>query len=190
MEQVKDMVECANQNPHMFMSPKIVVRLAAGVTKELKELLEQLNVEVIGDIVNSGTEDSCVLLSNEHSELVDSLQNEMSSLKNIHLDIDDISSPSSSDAAFFDSNDESSYFNIQSIPSNAVLNLDVSTFLAYVSNMTNGHCHAKYKEKLLMDLAEMERAHPVKPILDQLFQGIYWHWACFVSLLFPCLLIL
>lgn len=171
VEQVKDMVECANQNPHMFLPPKVIVRLAAGVTKELKELLEQLNVEVIGDIVNSISEDNSSLSNNEHSEFVDSLQNEMMSLKNIQLDSEEISCSSSSDTTFFDSNDESSYFNLQSIPSNAVLNLDVSTFLAYVSNMTNGHCHAKYKEKLLMDLAEMERANPVKPILDKLFQG-------------------
>ncbi|KAG8194614.1 hypothetical protein JTE90_003092 [Oedothorax gibbosus] len=107
VEQVKDMVECANQNPHMFQPPKVIVRLAAGVTKELKELLEQLNVEVIGDIVNSISEDNSSLSNNEHSEFVDTLQNEMLSLKNIRLDTEEISCCSSSDTTFFDSNDES-----------------------------------------------------------------------------------
>ncbi|GFY70635.1 UPF0415 protein C7orf25 homolog [Trichonephila inaurata madagascariensis] len=171
VEQVEDMVDCASQNHHMFAAPKIIVRLAAGVTKELKELLDELGVQVIGEIISPDCKENFNDMCNKESEFHDSLQNQLTSLENIHLNINEDSEPSSSDTIIIDSNDESTFFNIQSIPANATLNLDVSTFLAYVSNMTNGHCHAKYKEKLLMDLAEMERAHAVKPVLDQLFQG-------------------
>ncbi|GFV07885.1 UPF0415 protein C7orf25 homolog [Trichonephila clavipes] len=171
VEQVEDMVDCASQNHHMFAAPKIIVRLAAGVTKELKELLDELGVQVIGEIISPDCEENFNVMCNKQIEFLDSLQNQLTSLENIHLNINEDSEPSSSDTILIDSNDESTFFNIQSIPANAALNLDVSTFLAYVSNMTNGHCHAKYKEKLLMDLAEMERAHAVKPVLDQLFQG-------------------
>ncbi|GBM49269.1 UPF0415 protein C7orf25 [Araneus ventricosus] len=171
IEQIEDMIECAEHNHHMFAAPNIVVRLAAGVTKELKELLDELGVQVIGEIVSSDSEENVNVTCNKQHELVDSLENQLTSLENIHLNIDEDSEPCSSDIISSESTEESSFFNLQSIPSDAVLNLDVSTFLAYVSNMTNGHCHAKYKEKLLMDLAEMERAHPVKPVLDQLFQG-------------------
>lgn len=52
----------------------------------------------------------------------------------------------------------------------ASLNLDVSTLLAYVSNMTNGHANYIYREPLLTGQAEWERSRPVKPLLDKLFQ--------------------
>lgn len=51
------------------------------------------------------------------------------------------------------------------------LNLDVSTLLAYVTNMTNGYPNFVYLEPLLTQQAEMERRNPVKPILDKLFEG-------------------
>ncbi|KFM58501.1 hypothetical protein X975_22281, partial [Stegodyphus mimosarum] len=160
VEQVQDMVECASQNEHMFTIPKIVVRLAAGVTKELKALLEELNVLVIGDIISSDTDDTS---RDAVSQLTDKLE------KFDYNSEEDLSSISSENFVV-DHSDESSYFNMQALPSDAILNLDVSTFLAYVSNMTNGHCHAKYSEKLLTDLAKMEQARPVKIILDQLFK--------------------
>ncbi|XP_044004748.1 UPF0415 protein C7orf25 homolog isoform X3 [Aphidius gifuensis] len=50
-----------------------------------------------------------------------------------------------------------------------VLNLDVSTLLAFVSNMTNGHANYIFPQPLLTLQAEWERCRPVKPILDKLF---------------------
>jgi len=52
------------------------------------------------------------------------------------------------------------------------LNLDVSTMVAYVSALTNGRNYFKYKQPLLMQQAEWERARPVKPVLDKLFEGV------------------
>lgn len=55
------------------------------------------------------------------------------------------------------------------------LNLDVTAMLAYVSGLTNGRCNFEFKEPILTQQAEWERARPVKPVLDQLFEGvIYW----------------
>ncbi|XP_015913754.1 UPF0415 protein C7orf25 homolog [Parasteatoda tepidariorum] len=171
VEQVEDMVECANQNQHMFAPPKIIVRLAAGVTKELKVMLDDLKVEVIGDIISSDGEPSFnerdATDENEpESGLLEG--SEISpSFEKLNLNSSEVVCDISNDSYIFENN----LLNPHSLPSDAVLNLDVSTFLAYVSNMTNGHCHAKYNEKLLMDLAEMERAHPVKPILDSIFEN-------------------
>lgn len=53
------------------------------------------------------------------------------------------------------------------------LNLDVSSMVAYVSALTNGRNCFKYQQHLLMQQAEWERARPVKPILDQLFNGLH-----------------
>lgn len=52
-----------------------------------------------------------------------------------------------------------------------LLNLDVSTLLAYVTNMTNGYANFEYVEPLLTTQAEWERARPLKPVLDNLFLG-------------------
>ncbi|XP_026847845.1 UPF0415 protein C7orf25 homolog [Drosophila persimilis] len=51
------------------------------------------------------------------------------------------------------------------------LNVDVTTMLAYVSALTNGHSHWVFKEPLLTDQAERERASPLKPQLEKILQG-------------------
>lgn len=50
-----------------------------------------------------------------------------------------------------------------------LLNLDVSTLLAYVTNMSNGYNNYIYREPLLTQQTEMERKCPIKPILENLF---------------------
>lgn len=51
------------------------------------------------------------------------------------------------------------------------LNLDVTTMMAYVSNLTNGHCNFVFKQPLLSQQAAWEAQRPVKPDLERLFQG-------------------
>jgi len=51
------------------------------------------------------------------------------------------------------------------------LNLDISTLLAYTSNLTNGHSHVKFKKKILSDQAEAELVRPQRPVLDTIFEG-------------------
>jgi len=51
------------------------------------------------------------------------------------------------------------------------LNLDVTAMLAYVSALTNGGCYSGFKEPILNQQAQWERARPVKPVLDRLFEG-------------------
>ncbi|KAF4521455.1 hypothetical protein B566_EDAN001752 [Ephemera danica] len=51
------------------------------------------------------------------------------------------------------------------------LNLDVSTMVAFVSALTNGRSGFVFQQPLLTQQAEWERARPVIPVLDNLFQG-------------------
>ncbi|XP_005191322.1 UPF0415 protein C7orf25 homolog [Musca domestica] len=53
----------------------------------------------------------------------------------------------------------------------SILNLDITTLLAYVSNVCNGSCNWKFQEPILTEQAEKERESPLKPILDKLFSG-------------------
>lgn len=52
-----------------------------------------------------------------------------------------------------------------------VLNVDVTTLLAYISAMTNGSAHWEYPEAVLTEQALWERESPVKAVLDQVFEG-------------------
>lgn len=54
---------------------------------------------------------------------------------------------------------------------NMKLNLGVTTLIAYVSSLTNGGSHYNFETEILKQHAEWERARPVKPILDKLFEG-------------------
>lgn len=54
----------------------------------------------------------------------------------------------------------------------STLNLDITTLLAYVSNVCNGGCNWTFQEPILTEQAEKERESPLKPVLDQLFTGM------------------
>lgn len=66
---------------------------------------------------------------------------------------------------------ENQHRDIQDLSSVDRLNLDVTTMLAYVSELTNGGAHKQYKEGLLNEQAVIERQNPTKPFLDELFRG-------------------
>lgn len=51
------------------------------------------------------------------------------------------------------------------------VNLDVTAMIAYVSAVTNGHAHKKLRGNVLNQQAAWERQSPVKPVLDQFFEG-------------------
>ena len=51
------------------------------------------------------------------------------------------------------------------------LNIDITTMLAYVSELSNGGTNCRFNEKLLEEQAMTERKEPIKPILDKVFEG-------------------
>ncbi|XP_054728657.1 UPF0415 protein C7orf25 homolog [Anastrepha obliqua] len=53
----------------------------------------------------------------------------------------------------------------------STLNIDITTLLAYISNVCNGSCNWIFRESILTEQAEKERQAPLKPILDSLFEG-------------------
>uniref|UniRef100_A0A182N9W1 DUF1308 domain-containing protein n=1 Tax=Anopheles dirus TaxID=7168 RepID=A0A182N9W1_9DIPT len=52
-----------------------------------------------------------------------------------------------------------------------MLNVDVTTLIAYCSAMTNGSARWEYKQPLLSEQARWERDKPVKPVLERLFES-------------------
>lgn len=51
------------------------------------------------------------------------------------------------------------------------LNLDVSTMMAFISNMTCEICDITFSQKILNDQARREQLVSTKAFLDELFQG-------------------
>ena len=85
---------------------------------------------------------------------------------------DDISDQSDEDEESLVSCDE---FDAEEDVHNGVddtkVNLDITAMIAYVSAMTNGRNWFKFQEKILTEQSEWERQRPVKPVLDQIFDG-------------------
>lgn len=52
------------------------------------------------------------------------------------------------------------------------LNLDITTLLTYVSAQANGSVNWEFQEPLLTEQVYKERRNPIKPFLDNLFQGL------------------
>lgn len=54
---------------------------------------------------------------------------------------------------------------------NSKLNIDITTMLAYISELSNGGSNCSFRERLLDEQAMTERKDPIKPILDKIFDG-------------------
>ena len=56
------------------------------------------------------------------------------------------------------------------------VNLDVTTLIALVSELTHGGCWYKFPEPLISELAEQERLQPLLPELNAFLQGRRMQW--------------
>ncbi|XP_058800260.1 LOW QUALITY PROTEIN: UPF0415 protein C7orf25 homolog [Phymastichus coffea] len=150
-DQAESYLKCAKNHPHMYRPPDIVFYFACGIEKPLAEKLENsLGIIIEGDIINSDYDDNDIinddlLRSESETESEESTSNNVYDLLDLNTNVEttDIT----------------------------ILNLDVSTLLAYVTNMTNGYANFIYIEPLLTTQAEWERTRPIKPVLDNLFQN-------------------
>nr|XP_036224889.1 UPF0415 protein C7orf25 homolog isoform X1 [Bactrocera oleae] len=79
-------------------------------------------------------------------------------LQEIGVEIASIAEPSESD-------DGADISNV------TTLNIDITTLLAYISNVCNGSCNWLFREGILTEQAEKERQTPLKPVLDNLIKG-------------------
>lgn len=154
-DQAKEFLACAAQHPYHFKAPKVAFYFASGIEIPLASSLERLGLEVRGDRIGKA---QCL-----HED--DSYDSDC------HLSSDE-DCGGGSDTSF--ENDKYPCCEEEVGTSSRQgdrLNLDVTAMIAYVSSLTNGGCHYKFKEPLLTQQAEWERKRPAKPLLDQIFQG-------------------
>lgn len=62
-------------------------------------------------------------------------------------------------------------FSIQDHVLTEKLNLDITTMLAYISELSNGGINTKFNERLLNEQLENEKISPILPFLEKIFEG-------------------
>ncbi|XP_052133433.1 UPF0415 protein C7orf25 homolog [Frankliniella occidentalis] len=152
-DQAKEFLACASQHPYHFKIPRVAFFFASGIELPLANTLEKLGIEVRGERVEN---ENCL-----HAE---------------DSEFDDASNSDQDCGERYENYDDNREYsnNVEvndSSRSEERLNLDVTAMIAYVSSLTNGGCHFKFKEPLLTQQAEWERERPAKPLLDKAFQG-------------------
>ncbi|CAH1646991.1 unnamed protein product [Spodoptera littoralis] len=147
LDQAEDYLECAKLYPCMYKPPKVIFEFMSGIEENLANKLKSVGVTVKGEILpNSNlSEDNNDSWGEESSDDECQEHSEGPSLNSMPECMDEH-------------------------PEIKTLNLDVTAMMAYVSNMTNGHCNYVFKQEVLTQQAAWEVERPVKPILERLFK--------------------
>ncbi|EFN72756.1 UPF0415 protein C7orf25-like protein [Camponotus floridanus] len=145
LDQANSYLMSSKYHLYRYKPPDVIFHFAYGIEIPLALRLEQMGIIVEGDRIDVDNEN---LNKVEHDKL--------------ELLKDSV-------------NDSEQDLDLHSLNTSALsteiklLNLDVSTLLAYVTNMSNGCNNYIYREPLLTQQSEMERKRPIKPILENLF---------------------
>lgn len=169
----------AEQHLTDYLKPRVVFYFADGVPQELSKVLISMGVVVSGELIqevcqvdsDSGDDgfktkgpdctcDDCATVDTKPSDeiskfncpiaLVRFLSSNSATLENLVNTITKLSS---------------GYDSIQEV------NLDVTTLLALVSNLSNGSCNCSFESKVLRDHATQEKNSPVLPQLRAVMDG-------------------
>lgn len=151
LDQAEDYMRCAKLYPCMYQPPKVVFEFVSGIEERLANKLQSIGVVLKGQIIPNSSlpedyDDDDSWDSEDSDEELDVQNRHPSALEDVtHC--------------------------MSEHPEINTLNLDVTTMMAYISNMTNGHCKYVFKQEVLTQQSEWESERPVKPVLEQLFEG-------------------
>ncbi|XP_026322320.1 UPF0415 protein C7orf25 homolog [Hyposmocoma kahamanoa] len=150
LDQAEDYLECAKLYPCMYQPPKVVFEFVSGIEESLANKLQTIGVIVKGDTLPDShpvedSEDSWNSDNSDNNSVHESL-NPQTTLLQVSQCIEDH-------------------------PEITTLNLDVTAMMAYISNMTNGHCGYIFKQGVLTQQGAWEAERPVRPVLEKLFDG-------------------
>lgn len=154
-----DYMKCAEENPCLFRPPKVVVIFTSGVSSYVVEQLESIGAEVIGRVIEDTQLEAHPRIKVLQEWDTKALQRNSLSEAGEEEEVDD-------------AEEQVNKYTNPSLEGVDKLNLDLSTFLCYLSNLTNGHDHVNFKKGVLANQAVAERLHPQKPVLDKVFEGM------------------
>ncbi|CAK9798790.1 UPF0415 protein C7orf25 homolog [Anthophora plagiata] len=158
LDQATGYLQCAKCYPHLYRPPDVIFHFAYGIEIPLATRLERMGVMVEGDKMQCEDTKNIDIHDSE-----DKFSTWMYSLESTEEPLEEYEKGINSDLDLLNTSSLKTEIKL--------LNLDVSTLLAYVTNMTNGYDYFVYREPLLTQQAEMERKHPVKPVLENFFNG-------------------
>eukprot|EP00095_Tigriopus_kingsejongensis_P007623 snap_masked-scaffold995_size72343-processed-gene-0.7 protein:Tk07623 transcript:snap_masked-scaffold995_size72343-processed-gene-0.7-mRNA-1 annotation:"hypothetical protein L798_14662" len=156
MDQVREFLAAAHQNQKLFQVPRVRFIFDNGVSDRLARQLERRGVEVVGQVIEcaqprSGIESED---TSDDSEADSDLSDEATGWGRPEPAC---SNPGAGRHGDHGLNPD-------------CLNLDITAMIAYVSALTNGQAHYRFKEKILTEQAEWERQRPVKAHLEAIFR--------------------
>ena len=151
-----------------FSPPDIVCVFTKGVTQEMAEHLETIGVRVEGERVPI-SDDILRRLQGTQAMLDDSDYSEGSEEYSSDEDAEARSSAFNPPNISTSASDEIS--EIIALPTDKKIFLDVTTLVIYVSDVCNGGDKFNFKDPTMAEQAEQERTTPVKPFLEQHFNG-------------------
>jgi hypothetical protein len=150
----------------LFIDFKVTVIFTSGISESLAKELENLGANVEGErILDSqlGIRER-IRVSSDFTEKFTYDESTVNSLTEQSL------SSTNDDVTMNEENARK--FKNPSLEGVTKLNLDITAFLAYLSNICNGHSNVKFPKIILANQAKAEQVRPQKPILDKIFQGI------------------
>lgn len=146
LDQGKSYLKAATQNLNLYCIPQVEFLFVNGVPEVVKVFLEKKGIKVCGKVI---------------------VFNDPECSPDTSSDSDHDSDSEDDDLADYIENQTSE----QATSSSNLINLCVTTMIAYVSELTNGGCNSSFVEPILNQQAEWERNNPVKQSLTKLFQG-------------------
>lgn len=171
-DQADSYLKCAKNHPHMYKPPDIIFHFACGIEKPLAQKLENsLGIIAEGEKIDVLEDEDDIAHGNIFLILCTII---FKCFINMSLFADNLLY-SESETESEESTNSTNVCDLLELNTNiestgiTTLNLDVSTLLAYVTNMTNGCANFEYVEPLLTMQAEWERSRPLKPVLNELF---------------------
>lgn len=143
LDQAEEFVECSKQHLHYFKPPSVIFSFANGVEDFVAQELKEIGVQLDDDFNITQSNDFSNSKKDENVMVKHPIK-ELEIVRNLKV--------------------------IREMKT-MKLNLGVTTLIAYVSALTNGGTNYNFETEVLRQHAEWERARPVKPILDNLFDG-------------------
>ncbi|KAK7159066.1 hypothetical protein R3I94_005412 [Phoxinus phoxinus] len=186
IRQAEDFLEASQQQPVQYSNPHIIFAFYNGVSSPMADKLKEMGISVRGDIVAVNTmleggeeeeeeeEEEEDDIEDKHGGVEEGQDVENDFLVEEEEDADD----DSDDADLMHTRvDRDTIVASLAFPTEVKVdvcnrvNLDITTLITYVSSLSHGNCHFKFKEVVLTEQAAQERQEKVLPRLEEFMKG-------------------
>ncbi|CAF90283.1 unnamed protein product [Tetraodon nigroviridis] len=158
--QAEDFLQASQQQPVQYRHPHIIFAFYNGVSSPMADRLREMGISVRGDIVavNTVTAQEGRDEALEEEELCEEEEEAAARAELTRVDRGTVVASLAFPAPL----------QVEECPR---VNLDITTLITYVSSLSHGRCHLRFREPVLTEQAAQERQQPVLPRLDAFMQG-------------------